>query len=75
MPLFKFSLTVSDIESIIKVSSPGPPISKSFPLPPLRVLFEELPVIVSFPEPPTAFSIIVPDAILRFPVRPAMSEL
>ena len=46
MPSLKFSLTVSDIESIIKVSSPAPPISTSFPTPPLRVLFEEFPVNV-----------------------------
>ena len=74
MPSLKFSLTVSDIESIIKVSSPAPPISTSFPTPPLRVLFEEFPVIISFPEPPTAFSIIVPAEIIRLPVRPPMFE-
>ena len=70
MPSLKFSLTVSDIESIIKVSSPDPPIRTSFPTPPLRVLFEEFPVMISFPEPPTAFSIIVSAEIIRLPVRP-----
>ena len=65
---------MSDFESTIKVSSPDPPINKSLPLPPLRVLFEELPVIVSFPGPLIAFSIIVPDEITRFPVRPAIFD-
>ena len=66
---------MSDIELIINVSSPNPPINKSLPFPPLRVLFEEFPVIVSFPDPPTAFSIIVPAEITRFPVRPAIFEV
>ena len=75
VPSFKFSLTVSDVESIIYVSSPIPPIKKSLPYPPLRLLFAKFPVIVSLPEPPTAFSIIVPAEIIRFPVRPAMLEV
>ena len=75
VPSFKFSETVSDIESIINVSSPNPPINMSLPLLPLRILSEELPVIVSFPEPPTAFSIIVPDESIRFPVRPAIFDV
>ena len=66
---------VSEIESIMKVSSPNPPISESFPLPPFRILFEEFPVILSLPNPPIAFSIIVPGEIIRFPIRPPMSEL
>ena len=69
-----FSLTVSDIESTTKVSSPNPPISMSSPFPPLRVLFEELPVILSLPKPPIAFSIIVPGEITRLPWRPAISD-
>ena len=65
---------VSDIESIMNVSSPNPPISKSFPFPPFSILFEEFPVILSLPNPPIAFSIIVPAEIVRFPERPPMSE-
>ena len=75
VPSPKFSLTVSDTESIIYVSSPAPPINKSLPFPPLMILFEEFPVIVSLPDPPTAFSIIVPAEIVRFPSKPAILEV
>ena len=59
----------------MNVSSPNPPISKSFPSPPFSILFEEFPVILSLPNPPIAFSIIVPEEIIRFPLRPPISEL
>ena len=59
----------------MKVSSPNPPISKSFPSPPFSILFEKFPIILSLPNPPIAFSIIVPEEITRLPILPPMSEL